>query len=168
MSGRNLDLHDDRLDRLIADNPSSSFTWSDDEGWWRAVSIAWQSQHTPHHRAEDWLQVFRSGRPGRAALMAPPELSVWTRLPEAVRVYRGGSGLDASLDAHLALSWTLRPHQARWFAEYSADRYGGLTWIAEATIHRDTVLAVFLDRGESELVVDPGSGIELDRRAFVL
>ena len=145
-----LDERDDRPTRLLNDDPSSWFTWDTDAQWWEAVSFAWSMQHNPSTRLDVWWEIFGSDRPDREAMMTVPERTVWSRLPEVVTLYRGGSGPLA-----LGMSWTLRPHIALFFAGRCREIWGGRPWMFTAEVSREHVVAVLLERHEVEALVLP-------------
>lgn len=72
------------------------------------------------------------------------------RMPdENLTVYRGVTSFNA--DNIKALSWTLDPDKAFWFAH----RFGENGTVYEAQISKEHVYAYFGGRGESEVIVDP-------------
>lgn len=87
-----------------------------------------------------------------AKLMTPEELRVLEQLPDTVRIYRGvGSGLKKDIRA---MSWTLNPNMAAWFAfRFDSKHQQGIVW--ETDIAKSDILAYFDVGGEDEIVVSP-------------
>ena len=88
-------------------------------------------------------------------LMNDQERMNLEKLPDPVTVYRGvrsdrGSGVRA-------LSWTLEPKTAQWFA----NRYGRQGQVYEAKISKQHIYALFHGRGESEIILNPKHLMEL-------
>jgi len=76
-------------------------------------------------------------------------------LPDEITIYRGIKTPDSPDDPH-GMSWTLDRDKAVWFANRMKSR--GVLYTA--TIKKSKVLAHFLNRGESEIVVHPDSIID--------
>ena len=70
-------------------------------------------------------------------------------LPDPVTIYRGVTSYNRSR-VH-AMSWTLNPETAKWFAH----RFGENGSVYEAQIQKAHILALFNGRNEAEIVVDP-------------
>jgi hypothetical protein len=118
-----------------------------DYWYWYLLSTLWV-QYTGHSDLRLWQRLFRSSRPNRAtSLMKPDELRAFERLPDPVVAFR----------AH-------RPGETDWIA-YTLDPQAAVRFavqrkspnIAVYTIAKADILALFLRRGESEILV-------LDRR----
>ena len=82
-------------------------------------------------------------------LMTAEEYKKYFLLPETLTVYRGVTSYNAR--NIIALSWTLDRDKAEWFAH----RFGENGTIYEAEIDKKYVLAFFISRNESEVVVNP-------------
>jgi len=102
----------------------------------------------PNFRKAGLLSLFKSADP--KALMEPREYERLLALDEVVTVYRGVTPYNA--DNVKALSWTLDMEKAEWFAR----RFGQEGCVYRAEIAKEHVLALFLGRGEKEVIVDPG------------
>lgn len=93
------------------------------------------------HKIVRW---FRSA--DKNALMDDKERKVFAELPATITVYRGvGKNRNPK-----GISWTQDFQLARWFA----NRFGSGGYIEKTTITKNDVLAYFMSRGESEVVVD--------------
>lgn len=102
----------------------------------------------PNLSGAQLLRLFQNSDP--AFLMSDTEYAVFQGLEELVPIYRGVTSRNKK---HLkkALSWTLDPKTASWFAH----RYGenGEVWMA--FIDRKHIYAYFDGRGESEVICNP-------------
>lgn len=81
--------------------------------------------------------------------------AVFCELDEVVTVYRGVTSYNE--ENIRALSWTLDRKTAEWFA----GRFGESGTVYEAQISKAHIHAVFLSRGESEVIVEPKHLIDL-------
>ena len=101
----------------------------------------------PNLSKRQLLSMFRSIDPQK--LMDADEYAVFCELDEVVTVYRGVTPYNE--ENIRALSWTLDRKTAEWFA----GRFGESGTVYEAQISKAHIHAVFLGRGESEVIVDP-------------
>ena len=96
--------------------------------------------------------VFRDALKASTTLMTPAELIALGELPEYVKVFRGQLHGDLS-DEPSGMSWTVSEEVADWYAApIPGQTLRGC--VLSATVPRGAVLALFLERGESELVID--------------
>ena len=84
-------------------------------------------------------------------LMNLDERRKLAELPDELTVYRGLT--EKNKDNILAMSWTMKQETAEWFA----NRFKGKGKVYRAKIRKEDILAVFLGRNESEVIVDPKS-----------
>jgi hypothetical protein len=118
-----------------------------DYWYWYLLSTLWV-QYTGHSDLNLWKRLFKADRPNRAtSLMKPDEVRAFEQLPDPVIGFR----------AH-------RPGETDWIAytlnfetalRFASER--GSPRIVAYTISKADILALFLRRGESEILV-------LDRR----
>lgn len=101
----------------------------------------------PNMRKSDLLRAFRNSDP--QYLMNEDEYEIFIALKDEVNVYRGVTSHNA--DNIKALSWTLNPKTAEWFAH----RFDEDGTVYEARINRKHIYAYFNRRGEDEVIVDP-------------
>lgn len=115
------------------------------------LSQAWimtESPNTdPNLTKRELLSLFRSVDPQK--LMDKEEYEVFCGLDDVVTVYRGVASHNAKNVR--ALSWTLSRDIAEWFAH----RYGEQGAVYVAQIQKEYICAVFLGRGEEEVILDP-------------
>ena len=96
--------------------------------------------------------LFRGAMKAPETLMTSAEMAALANLPEHVRVFRGQLDGD-SPDRPSGMSWTLVEEVADWYAA----PIPGQTergHVLSAVIPRGAVMALFLARGETEVVVD--------------
>lgn len=93
------------------------------------------------------IALFKKADP--RYLMDSEEQLQLAELSDPVTVYRGVTSVNRSR-VH-AMSWTLNPETAKWFAH----RFGENGTVYEAKIQKAHILALFNGRNESEIVVDP-------------
>lgn len=88
-------------------------------------------------------------------MMNEEEKRVFDSLPKIVKIYRG-IRVDDELDEHnIGLSYTFNKEKAEWFAKRFSQDGKGTPTLIEATIDKDDILSVFLDRDEDEIIVNP-------------
>jgi hypothetical protein len=118
-----------------------------DYWYWFALSTLWVS-YSGHSDLKLWKRLLIAPRKGReASLMKPEELQAYLSLPEAVTAYRAHRAGEQDW-----ISFTLNPVTA---ARFAVER--GVTEVSEWEIPKKEIVALFLRRGEEELIV-------LDRR----
>lgn len=93
------------------------------------------------------VSMFKAADP--TVMMDDEDYLQFKTLDENLTVYRGVTSFNA--DNIKALSWTLDPDKAFWFAH----RFGEEGTVYEAQISKEHVYAFFGCRGESEVIVDP-------------
>lgn len=85
----------------------------------------------------------------KAALMTDEERKRLSEMDDTITIYRGVTPYNAKNVR--ALSWTTDIKKAEWFA----NRYGQCGTVYKAQISKAKVLAYFMGRGESEIIVNP-------------
>ena len=97
-------------------------------------------------------KVFKTALGASAVLMTPAELARLAELPEHVDVFRGQLHGDL-VEEVSGMSWTLSEDVADWYsAPTPGDTLRGR--VLSATVPRSILLALFLERGEAEVVID--------------
>ncbi len=107
---------------------------------------------------ETLVDLFRFGH-STGSLMTSAEYRRLASLPDLVDVWRGRMYND--LDGELRPSWTLDSDVANQYT-YGPGQPRG--WILHAQIPRDRIFALFEERSESEVVVDPRALRILNRK----
>ena len=82
-------------------------------------------------------------------LMVLDERRKLAELPDEPEIYRGVT--EKNKDNIRAMSWTMKQETAEWFAK----RFGSKGKVYRAKVRKEDILAVFLGRNESEVIVDP-------------
>jgi hypothetical protein len=120
--------------------------------WWRSVARLWTGAESPAGEGDRWQAIWERAKlaPGaRESLMDAQERAAYAALPAAVTVHRGFSG-----DDWRGLNWTLDRPRAAALARRLDDLHGSGS-VATATVPREDVIALFLGRGDAEVVVLP-------------
>ncbi len=112
-------------------------------GYWFFLSTLWVS-YSGHSDLKLWKQLFNSKRPKRKkCIMKPSELKVFEQLPYFITVYRAHRPNEKDW-----IAYTLDPLIATRFANER-----GVNTIGEYKVKKRDVLALFLRRGEKEVIV---------------
>ena len=117
----------------------------------KILSDAWARSENPNSdpnfTKKELISMFRQADP--IILMDQGERKKLAELENTVTIYRGVTSLNA--DNIRAMSWTLDKSVAEWFAY----RFKENGTVYEAEINKKHILALFIGRNESEVVVDP-------------
>ncbi|WP_337909084.1 hypothetical protein [Vibrio cholerae] len=113
-----------------------------DYAYWHVLGNLWVS--SSDNPIEVWLKLFNSNRAHRLqSLMKPSEFEAYNNLQDEVRVYRAlRSEDDGGLSFTLDLKFALKFAKAR-----------GRLAVGEYLLSKEGVYALFLRRGESEVLV---------------
>jgi hypothetical protein len=114
--------------------------------YWHNVGDVWIDSGNIFQGLREWKKVWCSNESGREACMDDKERAALADLPEWFRVWRG----TAHQRSVRGLSWTTDKEKAEWFARRLAIETQPL--LAQGTVAKKDVKAVFLGRGESEVV----------------
>lgn len=114
-----------------------------DYWYWYALGTLWVN-YSGWSDLDLWKRLFSSTRPNKqTSLMKPDEYALFQQLPQLVRVYRAHRPNEADW-----IAYTLSPKIA---ARFAAER--GVSEIVEYVIPKNAILALFLRRGELEVLV---------------
>jgi hypothetical protein len=113
-----------------------------DQTYWSQVMHVFRCMAAPIRRLDVWRAVFLSERPGRGAMISPPDRKLLEAMPAVLTVYRGVQNTD-----HAAgLNWTLhRPiaeHYATATRDWSASD-ADAPLVVTGRLPRDAVLMYF-------------------------
>lgn len=115
------------------------------------LADAWMQAENPNMDANvskrELVAMFKGA--DKAVLMDADECKRLSELEESVTVYRGVTPYNARNVK--ALSWTLDKAKAKWFA----NRFGQSGKVYKAEIGKQDILAFFMGRNESEIVLNP-------------
>lgn len=118
-----------------------------DYEYWRMFRMVWMDSENISENHSTWMElIFESDKSYEAMqLMLSEELRLLNNMAHPVRIFRGG---------HLpGLSWTLDREKALWFAGRFTPQ--GERQLHEGWTDRNSIVALFLDRGEKEVLVSP-------------
>lgn len=101
----------------------------------------------PNFTTNELVNLFHQSNPSE--LMTADEYNAYIDLPDTLIVYRGVPANHFSTVK--SLSWTLDKEKAEWFAH----RWGEDGTVYQAQIMKSDTFALFLARGESEVIVNP-------------
>lgn len=125
----------------------------DDRSYWRLLGEVWIDQEILRANWSAFLNLFQSPRKERHHLMEEEELVAFRSLPDELVVFRGVLDRGAK-----SLSWTLDRKLAEWFATRFASVFPDKQpRLATGVVNKADVLAYFIRRKESEVIVDPKS-----------
>lgn len=115
-----------------------------DTQYWSLLSDIWTDTENQWQGLKKWKQLLSSKRPYRHYMMSEEEDNTLRALAEEVTIYRGcQKGINEG-----GLSWTLDKSKAKFFA----NRFGKKGIILEKKISKKDIVAVFMGRGESEVI----------------
>lgn len=119
------------------------------EAFAQALATEWRDDDRPSSNLHGWLDLFRTTchALGRYITDAPDE----SLLDDELHVWRGVSSARYAR----GMSWTLDREKAIWFATRSPI-HGESPCLYRAHVQREDVLAHFVTRQESEIIIDPG------------
>lgn len=103
---------------------------------------------------EGLTAIFRDTRGYEEFLMASDELQELSALPKTFVAYRGQVYSDGPNATATGASWTLAEEVADWYAAPVPMLGQPHGWVLRAEVPKDAVLALFLERGEREIVLD--------------
>ncbi len=115
------------------------------------LADAWMQAENPNMDTnvskKELVSMFKEA--DKAVMMDAEESKRLAELGESVTVYRGVTPYNARNVK--ALSWTLDKAKAKWFA----NRFGQSGTVYKAEIGKQDILAFFMGRNESEVVLNP-------------
>lgn len=129
-------------------------TYLNSEDLTELMRYAWCRQENPNQdpnmTRNELIQIFSAC--DKQMLMSQEDLAYYTNLPDELTIYRGVR--TKRKNTVNALSWTLNPKTARFFAaRFLRKREVG--YIFRSTIKKEHTFAYFSDADEAEIVVNP-------------
>ena len=125
----------------------------DEKEFAQLLALCWIQTEGPNQDVNvskrEFVEMFQEA--SAENLMNLDEHRKLAELPDEITVYRGIT--EKNKDNILAMSWTMKQETAEWFA----NRFKGKGKVYRAKIRKEDILAVFLGRNESEVIVDPKS-----------
>ena len=121
------------------------------------LGLCWIQTEAPNQDVnvsqKEFVEMFQEA--SAEDLMNLDERRKLAELPDELTVYRGVT--EKNKDNILAMSWTMKQKTAEWFA----NRFEGRGKVYQAKVRKEDILAVFLGRNESEVIIDPKNLKEL-------
>lgn len=126
----------------------STYYYLTNDEYSEALAWIWTIVESPNIdvnvKPKEFIRYFHSA--SKEKLMDNREYLAYTELPDKITVYRGVNDNGSKN----GLSWTTDLEKAVWFAT----RFGGVPHVFKGNIQKEYILAYFLGRGESEVVID--------------
>jgi hypothetical protein len=122
----------------------------DPKAYWDLVGSVWVDSENIFESFSEWCELWGENSKDRVHAMNEDEREAFAALPDTITVYRGVSREDA-IDG---LSWTTDKQKALWFAR-RLNTKESTPMLAKGKVSKQDVLAHFLGRNESEVVVLP-------------
>ena len=123
----------------------------DEKEFAQLLALCWIQTEAPNQDAnvsqEEFVEMFQEAR--AEDLMNLDERRTLAELPNEIEIYRGVT--EKSKDHIMDMSWTMKRETAEWFA----NRFEGKGKVYRAEVRKEDILAIFLGRNESEVIVDP-------------
>lgn len=123
------------------------------EKLWSLIGNVWTDSENIRQNLDEWREIWDGAERGRNAVMNEAEIAALKALPNEITVYRG----FAHKDADQGISWTTDRNRALWFAKRFEAGEGRTPMLATGRVNKIDVLAHFLGRNETEIVVMPES-----------
>ena len=144
-----------RFDAFCEIHDAAGFWANDpinDREFWKLVSSIWIDSENIHQHLVEWIGIWSSDREFRETVMDEDDIEAFTKLPESFPIWRGAGHRRVAE----GLSWTTDKAKATWFAHrFASSRRHDAAFLAQGVVHRGDVLAYFIGRNESEIVVLP-------------
>ena len=122
--------------------------------YWKLVAAVWTDLENIWQYVHQLHRLFypkRFDHAKRRQMMKTKERGVYDALPDIATVYRGCGDKN-----RMGWSWTIDKQQAVWFARRFAEKENGGILLT-ARCPKPKILALFLGRRESEVVIDPST-----------
>jgi hypothetical protein len=136
------------------------------ERYWKLARKVWIDSEQDEGDLR-WSRLLDVPLPQRSCMSTDEEWQALSKQPETLTLYRGLHGYDQD-DARRSCangwSWTLSPKTAHFFARRLRDK-SQQGFIATAQAPRSAVIAHFLSRGESEIVI---SSDDIDQNSICI
>ncbi len=125
------------------------------KGFWEQLRFVYTDSEGTGTDKDIWLLLFQGKWPNREKLMDSKELKYLEKLPDEIPIFRGCPSNKTS-----GISWTTEEAKALWFAErynfkVKKPPFDKDCVVVSGVIAKSDILAVFLNRNEFEIVVDP-------------
>jgi hypothetical protein len=122
-----------------------------DEEYWMNLAEAYIMQNYKKIPYKVYRELFSAKKANREKLMSEKELKLLKRLPNEIKIYRGGSKTEEKTKRY-GISWTLDKKVAEDFAKVKAIRDKKEMVVFEKNISKKEVVAFFISRKEKEII----------------
>ncbi|MFY9465492.1 MAG: hypothetical protein WAP48_10395 [Sediminibacterium sp.] len=122
-----------------------------DEEYWKNLAHSYIMQNYKKIPYKVYYELFSSKRPKREYLMSEEEHSLLNKLPQQVKIFRGGT-LTEQKTKKYGISWTLNQQIATNFANVKAIRDKKEMVVIEKIIEKKDIIAFFTERNEDEII----------------
>jgi hypothetical protein len=119
--------------------------------YWKLLRVLWASTNEISRDAKWWARILQKFPEDRAHFMHPAEIDLLRRLPNIVKVHRGGSVLRDGF------SWSLNKTVALAFPQVSPEFMRRREAVViTGTVQKSDIIAFFDGRREREIITLPG------------
>lgn len=118
-----------------------------DKQYWEILGNIWTDSENLWQYKPFLSCLLNEDRAEKECMMDEDERLFLEKLPQKVRIYRGHQKSNKK-----GYSWTLSYWKAKWFSKRFDQPTSG---VVEAVVDKSEIIAVFLGRGEFEIVVAP-------------
>lgn len=118
-----------------------------DATWWETLGSIWVDSENIWQYKNVWRRLFAAKRPCREMMMDKDERAAFASLPDEIEVFRGCQSKNKK-----GWSWTTDALVAAKFARRLTPK-GSKAFLIEGKVSKRHVIAYFLGRQESEIVV---------------
>jgi hypothetical protein len=123
----------------------------DDKEYWRNLAYAYILQDYLKLSRKKIVEIFSASREFRDELMNNEEKKYLKKLPQIVTIFRGGA-VSEKKTGKFGISWTLDKEIAINFASKKGLLTKNEMIVHETKIQKQEIIAVFLERKESEVI----------------
>jgi hypothetical protein len=114
------------------------------------VAQVWINSNNIYQNLAGWKRLWSRKISNREMAMNENERSCLATMPNLIRVWRGMN----SKKSVTGLAWTFNAERAEWFANQALRRGSKKSFVASGLVAKADVYAIFLGRGESEVVTE--------------
>ena len=123
----------------------------DDKQYWKELASAYILQNYLKISRKKLVELFSASKEFRDELMNAQEKIYLSNLPQVVTIYRGGALSEQKTDKY-GISWSLDKEVAVNFSAKKKITTNKEMTVHELKINRDNIIAIFLQRGEDEVI----------------
>lgn len=124
----------------------------EDDEFWRELGNVITDSENLWQNLPLLKRMLRSKRKGRENIMEKEEREALSRMKDVLTVWRGCEDRNQK-----GISWTLDENKAKWFAQRFKRSNAKMHYVLKALVNKKDVIAYFMGRGESEVIVLPNN-----------